>query len=204
MDAWIAGGIFLVAYALIASERLDRTLVALFAGLLLIALGVIDQETAFAAIDLNVIFLLAGMMVLASALARTGFFQWLAVHSVRHVTGRPAPAAHHPVRRHGRPLGLPRQRDHGAADDARDAVGGAPAGHLAAALPHQPDPGLQHRWHRDPHRGPAQHPHRLGGGSRLRRLPAEPRAGHPAHLRRLRRGHGGAVPRPPPGPRRAA
>jgi len=89
MDAWIAGGIFLIAYALIASERLDRTLVALFAGLLLIVLGVIDQETAFAAIDLNVIFLLAGMMVLASALARTGFFQWLAVHSVRLSRGDP-------------------------------------------------------------------------------------------------------------------
>ena len=89
MDAWIAGGIFLIAYALIASERLDRTLVALFAGLFLIVLGVIDQKTAFAAIDLNVIFLLAGMMVLASALARTGFFQWLAVHSVRMSRGDP-------------------------------------------------------------------------------------------------------------------
>jgi Na+/H+ antiporter NhaD/arsenite permease-like protein len=89
MDAWIAGGVFLVAYALIASERLDRTLVALFAGLFLIVLGVIDQEEAFAAIDLNVIFLLAGMMVLASALARTGFFQWLAVRSVRLSDGDP-------------------------------------------------------------------------------------------------------------------
>ena len=89
MDAWIAGGIFLVAYALIASERLDRTLVALLGGLLLIVLGVIDQRTAFAAIDLNVIFLLAGMMVLASALGRTGFFQWLAVHSVRLSRGDP-------------------------------------------------------------------------------------------------------------------
>ena len=89
MDAWIAGGIFLIAYALIASERLDRTLVALLGGLLLIVLGVIDQRQAFAAIDLNVIFLLAGMMVLASALGRTGFFQWLAVHSVRLSRGDP-------------------------------------------------------------------------------------------------------------------
>jgi len=89
MDAWIAGGIFLVAYALIASERLDRTLVAMLGGLLLIVLGVIDQEEAFAAIDFNVIFLLAGMMVLASALARTGFFQWLAVRSVRLSHGDP-------------------------------------------------------------------------------------------------------------------
>ena len=89
MDAAIAGGVFLVVYALIATERVDRTLVALLGGLLLVALGVLDQEEAFAAIDFNVIFLLAGMMVLASALARTGFFQWLAVRSVRLSRGDP-------------------------------------------------------------------------------------------------------------------
>jgi Na+/H+ antiporter NhaD/arsenite permease-like protein len=89
MDAWVAGGVFLVAYALIATERLDRTLVALLGGLVLIAIGIIDQEEAFAAVDLDVIFLLAGMMVLAAALAKTGFFQWLAVHSVRMSRGDP-------------------------------------------------------------------------------------------------------------------
>jgi len=76
MDAWIAGSIFVAAYILIATERLDRTLVALFGGLLVIVLGVISQEDAFAEIDFNVIFLLAGMMVLAGGLARTGFFEW--------------------------------------------------------------------------------------------------------------------------------
>jgi Na+/H+ antiporter NhaD/arsenite permease-like protein len=89
MDAWVAGGVFLVAYALIAAERFDRTLVALAAGLLLVVVGVVDQEEAFAAIDLNVIFLLAGMMVLASALGRTGFFKWLAIRSVRLSHGDP-------------------------------------------------------------------------------------------------------------------
>ena len=47
MDVFLAGGVFLVAYGLIASERFDRTLVALLAGLLVVALGVIDQEAAF-------------------------------------------------------------------------------------------------------------------------------------------------------------
>ena len=89
MDPWIAGGVFLVAYALIASERLDRTLVALLGGLVVVALGVIDQEEAFRAIDLNVIFLLAGMMVLAGALAQTGFFEWLAIRAVKISRGRP-------------------------------------------------------------------------------------------------------------------
>ncbi len=89
MDAWIAGGVFLIAYAVIATERLNRTLVALLAGLSLVAIGVIDQEEAFAAVDWNVIFLLAGMMVIAGALRQTGFFRWLGVHSVRISRGHP-------------------------------------------------------------------------------------------------------------------
>jgi Na+/H+ antiporter NhaD/arsenite permease-like protein len=51
--------------------------------------GVVDQHEAFAAIDLNVIFLLAGMMVIAGAIARTGFFDWIAVRSVRLSHGHP-------------------------------------------------------------------------------------------------------------------
>jgi Na+/H+ antiporter NhaD/arsenite permease-like protein len=89
VDVWIAAGAFVVAYALIALERLDRTLVALFAGLGVVALGVIDQHEAFEAIDLNVIFLLAGMMVIASILGKTGFFEWLAIRSVRLSRGEP-------------------------------------------------------------------------------------------------------------------
>ena len=55
VDVFLAGGIFVVAYGLIASERFDRTLVALLGGLLVVALGAINQEEAFAAIDFNVI-----------------------------------------------------------------------------------------------------------------------------------------------------
>ena len=89
MDASVAGGVFLVAYAVIASERFDRTLVALLGGLLVVALGVIPQATAFEAIDLNVIFLLAGMMVLAGGIGRSGFFEWVALRSVVLSQGRP-------------------------------------------------------------------------------------------------------------------
>jgi Na+/H+ antiporter NhaD/arsenite permease-like protein len=89
MDAWIAAAVFVVAYVTIALERVDRTLVALAAGLGIVALGIIDQQEAFAAIDLNVIFLLAGMMVIASTLAKTGFFEWLAIRSVRLSHGDP-------------------------------------------------------------------------------------------------------------------
>jgi len=89
MDVFLAGGIFLVAYALIASERFDRTLIALLGGLLVVALGVIDQEEAFAAIDFNVIFLLAGMMVLAGGLSKTGFFEFVAGYAIHFSRGQP-------------------------------------------------------------------------------------------------------------------
>jgi Na+/H+ antiporter NhaD/arsenite permease-like protein len=89
VDVLVAGGIFLAAYGLIASERVDRTLVALLGGLLVVVLGVIDQEEAFAAIDFNVIFLLAGMMVLAGGLSRTGFFEFVAGYAIRLSRGQP-------------------------------------------------------------------------------------------------------------------
>ena len=89
MDVFVAGGIFLIAYALIASERFDRTLVALLGGLLVVVLGVIDQEEAFAAIDFNVIFLLAGMMVLAGGLSKTGFFEYVAGQAIHLSRGLP-------------------------------------------------------------------------------------------------------------------
>jgi len=89
VDVLIAGGIFLVAYALIASERFDRTLVALLGGLLVVVLGIIDQEEAFAGIDFNVIFLLAGMMILAGGLSRTGFFEYVAGLAIHRSRGEP-------------------------------------------------------------------------------------------------------------------
>ena len=87
--AAIAIVIFVVAYLLIAGERIDKTLAALLGGLAMILLGVVDQAAAFAGIDLNVIFLLAGMMVLAQILGRTGFFQLVAIRAVRLGHGRP-------------------------------------------------------------------------------------------------------------------
>jgi Na+/H+ antiporter NhaD/arsenite permease-like protein len=89
MDVLVAGAVFLVTYALIASDRIDKTLLALAGGVTMILLGIIDQEMAFEAIDFNVIFLLAGMMVLAGILRQTGFFQWIAIRSVKVADGDP-------------------------------------------------------------------------------------------------------------------
>ena len=89
MDVTLAAVIFLVAYALIASERVDRTLVALLGGLLVVVLGIIDQHQAFEAIDFNVIFLLAGMMIIAGGLSQTGFFEYVAGKAIHASKGDP-------------------------------------------------------------------------------------------------------------------
>jgi Na+/H+ antiporter NhaD/arsenite permease-like protein len=91
MNPEVAVGIaiFVVTYALIASERVDKTLAALAGGLAMVLVGVLDQDGAFAGIDLNVIFLLAGMMVLAGIVRRTGVFGWMAVRAARLATADP-------------------------------------------------------------------------------------------------------------------
>jgi Na+/H+ antiporter NhaD/arsenite permease-like protein len=89
MDVWVAAIVFLITYAVIVSDRVDKTLTALAGGLAMVLLRIIDQEEAFDAIDFNVIFLLAGMMILAGILRRTGFFQWLAIRSIKISDGEP-------------------------------------------------------------------------------------------------------------------
>ncbi|MEK6206104.1 MAG: ArsB/NhaD family transporter [Chloroflexota bacterium] len=87
----LAGGVFLAIYALIVTERIHRTLAALLGAVVVIALGLITQHEAFSpeVVDFNVIFLLAGMMIIANILGKTGLFQWLAVEAVRRAEGRP-------------------------------------------------------------------------------------------------------------------
>ena len=89
MEPWIALAIFVTTYGAIASDRIDRTLAALLGAAVVILLGIITQETAFGAVDWNVIFLLFGMMVIAGVMRRTGIFGWLAIRTVRLGRGNP-------------------------------------------------------------------------------------------------------------------
>lgn len=85
----LAGAIFIGIYALIVTEKIHRTLAALLGASLVILLKVVDQREAFASVDFNVIFLLAGMMIIANVMAKTGIFQWIAVEAVRRAKGQP-------------------------------------------------------------------------------------------------------------------
>jgi Na+/H+ antiporter NhaD/arsenite permease-like protein len=89
VEPWIAVAIFVATYGAIATDRVDRTLAALLGAVAIILLGIVDQESGFRAVDWNVIFLLAGMMIIAAVLRRTGVFGWLAVRTVRLARGNP-------------------------------------------------------------------------------------------------------------------
>jgi Na+/H+ antiporter NhaD/arsenite permease-like protein len=89
--------IFLAAFALIASERIDKTRVALAGAALMLVLHLVRQQTAFsgspefpgAGVDWNTIFLLFGTMIIVAVARHTGLFEWLAVRSAKLVGAHP-------------------------------------------------------------------------------------------------------------------
>jgi Na+/H+ antiporter NhaD/arsenite permease-like protein len=81
--------IFAVAYLLIASDKISKTIVAILGAVLMLILHLMSFEEALAAIDLNVIFLLVGMMSAMFVLSKTGFFQYVAVIIAKRARGNP-------------------------------------------------------------------------------------------------------------------
>ncbi|HYI98214.1 MAG TPA: ArsB/NhaD family transporter [Thermoleophilaceae bacterium] len=81
--------IFVVALAVIASERVDRTKVALLGATLIVLTQTIDQEHAIEAVDWNTIGLLAGMMLMVKLTETTGVYTWVAIRAGQLSKGRP-------------------------------------------------------------------------------------------------------------------
>lgn len=85
----IAVAIFTITYMLIMTEKLHRTVVALFGAVLMLVFSVEGQEEAVHHIDTNTIGLLIGMMIIVSILKRTGIFEYLAIRSAKIAGGDP-------------------------------------------------------------------------------------------------------------------
>lgn len=85
--------IFGLCYVLIMTERLHKTIVALFGAAVMIGLGVVSQEEAFYShefgVDYNVVFLLIGMMVIINIVRETGLFEVLAVWAAQRADAKP-------------------------------------------------------------------------------------------------------------------
>ncbi|MGV3487715.1 MAG: ArsB/NhaD family transporter [Tuberibacillus sp.] len=88
-QAIYALSLFLIVYAIIVSEKIHRTIVALGGGLLMIGFGFLNQETAIHHIDFNTIGLLTGMMIIVAITAETGLFHYIAIWSAKMVKGNP-------------------------------------------------------------------------------------------------------------------
>jgi Na+/H+ antiporter NhaD/arsenite permease-like protein len=81
--------IFVGALVAIASERVDRTKVALVGAVLVVLTQTIDQERAIEAIDFETIGLLAGMMLIVRVTEPTGVYTFLAIRAGQLAKGRP-------------------------------------------------------------------------------------------------------------------
>jgi Na+/H+ antiporter NhaD/arsenite permease-like protein len=89
----VAVVVFVVAYALIASDRVNKTLVALAGAAIVVALPVISSDDVFYSRDTgiawDVIFLLLGMMIIVSVLRQTGVFEYTAIWATKRARGSP-------------------------------------------------------------------------------------------------------------------
>jgi Na+/H+ antiporter NhaD/arsenite permease-like protein len=96
---WISTVVFILAYVLIALELLHRTIAAMLGGALMLlisyTIGTINPdfhifsfEKAIESIDMNVIFLLMGMMIIVGVLKHTGVFQWCAYFAYKLAKGK--------------------------------------------------------------------------------------------------------------------
>ena len=81
--------IFAIALGVIASEKVDRTKVALLGAIAVLLTQTIDQEQAIEAIDFNTIGLLAGMMLMVRITQSTGVYTYLAIRAGQLSRGRP-------------------------------------------------------------------------------------------------------------------
>ena len=81
--------IFVAAYALIISEKIHRTIIGICGAMLMILLGIINQETAIHHIDFNTLGLLMGMMVIVNITSETGLFNYLAIWAAKKVEAKP-------------------------------------------------------------------------------------------------------------------
>ena len=81
---------FVLALAVIATDRVHRTKVALVgAAVVVLFAGAYDQELAIEAVDFNTIGLLIGMMILVHLSRETGVYDYVAIRAGQISQGRP-------------------------------------------------------------------------------------------------------------------
>jgi len=85
----LAIGIFAVALAIVVSEKVHRTKIALAGAVAVVVTQTISQENAIGSIDFNTLGLLAGMMLIVRLTETTGVYTYLAIRAGQLARGRP-------------------------------------------------------------------------------------------------------------------
>ncbi len=97
----ISGAILLIAYIFIASEKIQKSVVALAGASLTMLLGLLPFQGHYSAdlgkyirgvfdyVEFQVIFLLIGMMIIVHIASRSGVFKWLALQLLKATKGHP-------------------------------------------------------------------------------------------------------------------
>ncbi len=97
----ISGAILLIAYIFIASEKIQKSVVALIGASITLLLGLLPfsgfydntnhvyVKSVFDYIAWEVIFLLIGMMIIVHIASKSGVFKWLAIKLLSYTKGHP-------------------------------------------------------------------------------------------------------------------
>ena len=95
----ISGGLLLLAYIFIATEKIPKVTIALIGAALTVFLGLVSQNKVTDGVlnehyfinfvDFNVILLLVSMMIIVSIAARSGMFNWVANELLKLTKGHP-------------------------------------------------------------------------------------------------------------------
>lgn len=86
---WLSAGVFVTALIAIIFDYLDKTVVALVGGALLIICGILSFEEAVASVDFEIITLLAAMMIIVEIAQESGLFTLINFRMARYSKGNP-------------------------------------------------------------------------------------------------------------------
>lgn len=82
--------VFIITYIMIIIDKIDRSIVAMVGGLILVMLNILPWEKALTEfIDWTTLFLMMGMMIIVNIAGESGLFQYYGVKIAKACKGRP-------------------------------------------------------------------------------------------------------------------
>ncbi|WP_297460391.1 ArsB/NhaD family transporter [Thermococcus sp.] len=85
----VAVVVFLGVYALIISEKVHRTVAALFGAALILFIRIVPWDKLPEYLDLDTLFLLIGMMIIVNTARESGLFEFIAIKTAKLARGSP-------------------------------------------------------------------------------------------------------------------